>query len=62
MEYSKEVGCTEWLYTPKEDVSHRIEMSLLQQSRDCSVGTVIDGHSREVCCLGGHSRVAGLLS
>ena len=51
-----------WLYTPKKDVSHVIEMSILQQSQHSSVSTVIDGHSRQVCCLGGHSRVAGLLS
>ena len=27
---TEEVGCIEWLYTPKQDVSHMIEISLLQ--------------------------------
>ena len=30
MKGTKEVGCAEWLYALKEDVSHMIEMSLLQ--------------------------------
>lgn len=39
--HSKEVGWTEWLPTIKEQVSHLIGASLLQQSQDCLAGTAM---------------------
>ena len=60
MEHSKEVGLYRVVTYLKERVSHVIEMSLLQQSRDCSESTV----TQQVECLLSQwtQQVAGLLS
>ena len=50
----KKWGCTEWLYTIKEHVSHMIGMSLLQWSQEAILAQQVGGQQVSGHNVSGH--------